>query len=392
VALDEWKAGVAKILTPEELNGMKSAKEDRAAVRARALGRVMLALMDERVALTAAQRQQLAPLTQGMMMTSSEVTAEPDPNEFYSVQLTGLFSAATGAADDKVKAILDPNQWQHWQDTAAGKNVTSNIYQEQAIQLPAVGATPAPEPVAEPDAVEKAISKYMSDKSKTERDKIFAEKQLKAEDAARILHLPPDATQRLDTAACGAADAFMTGWSNAAEQTVRSSIGSATADTVSQRLQCIQGYQLQQAEQNISSGTPEDSVWDETVKTVLNPQQVKDWKTETDARHQYESDAICDWITLSFAQRFGLSPGQQGKLQPMIARIFKKYSSHFASYFRYFQGGDAPWYLEGYSMFIPLAGIEDKELATVLTKDQIDRWIGSNFHGQAAMYWQNIKN
>jgi hypothetical protein len=28
----------------------------------------------------------------------------------------------------------------------------------------------------------------------------------------------------------------------------------------------------------------------------------------------------------------------------------------------------------------------------VLTKDQIDRWIGSNFHGQAAMYWQNIKN
>jgi hypothetical protein len=390
MALDEWKAGVAKILTPEELSGMKSAKEDRASIRERAAGRVMLALMDERVALTSAQRRQLEPLTWEMMKNSSEIIASADANENDSIQLSQLLAAGTGTADDKVKAILDANQWQHWQDAAAGKNVNENVYEEQTLPLPALNASsaPTPRPEADPDAVEKAISRYMADKSKAEREKILAQKQLKAEDAARTLHLGPDAAQRLTTAACGAADAYMTGWSNTAEQVVRSTIASANADTINQRLQCIQGYQFEQAEQNAASGTPQDSVWDETVKNLLNPQQVKTWKAETDARQQYLSDAVCGWITVAFSQQFALSPDQEAKLRPMIAKIFKKYGDRFGGYFT----GETPWFLQGYYMFMPVAGIDEKELATVLTKDQVDRWNGSEVHGQAAMYWQNIRN
>jgi hypothetical protein len=388
--MDQWKAGIAKVLTPEQLLGMKSAKEDRLAVRADAMGKILLTLMDDWVALTATQRQQLEPIAQDLMRSASEVIAEPDQNEFYSVPVSQILAVGVGGADDQIKAILDENQWRHWQDAAAGKNASDNEYEQQSVQLPAAGAsataTATQAPVQEPDAVEKAISKYMADKSDAERQKVFAERELKAEDASRILHLPADAAQRLTTAACGAADAFMTGWSNAAEQAVRSNLGTVTAETINQRLQNIQGYQLQQAESNSGSGSPQDSVWDTTVKNVLNQDQIHAWKTETDARQQYESDAVCNWVTVSFAQRFALSPDQQAKLGSMIAKIMKKYGDRFGNYFQ----GDAPWYLETYYMFLPVAGIEDKDLGAILTKDQVDRWKGSNVHAEAAMYWQNI--
>ena len=387
-AMDEWRTGVAKILTPEELNGLKSAKEDRAAARAQALGRVLLALMDERVALTSAQRAQLEPFTADLVNTSPEITAEADSNAYYGISLSQLLATGNGADQDQIKAILDTNQWQHWQDAAAGKNLSENIYEEQNLQLPAAGGsgTPAPQPVAEPDTVDKAISKYMTDKSKTERQKVFAEKLLKAEDAARILHLPEDAAQHLKTAACGAADAFMTGWNNSAEQTVRANLGTITADTVEQRLQCIQGYQLEQAESNATTGTPQDNVWDQTVKTVLDQGQMRAWKAETDAREKYENDAIGGWITVSFAQRFALSPDQADKLKPIVTKILKKYADRFQNYFQ----NDSPWYLESYSMFTPFVGIEDHEMSAILTKDQIDHMKGNPVYGQASMYWQNI--
>ena len=388
MAMEGWKAGVAKILTPEEISGLKTAKEDRMAVRAQAMGRLMLALMDERVALTSAQRGQLEPIAEDLMKAATDMIAEPGPNEYFGIALSQILATGNSADQDQIKAILDANQWQHWQDAAAGKNLNENVYEEQTLQLPAAGGsgTPAPQPVVEPDQVDKAISKYMADKSETERQRIFAQKLLKAEDAARILHLPADAAQRLTTAACGQADAFMTGWSNSAEQTIRASIGTVTPDTIDQRLQSIQGYQLQQAESNASSGTAEDNVWEDTVKDMLNQDQMKAWKSETDARDQYENDAICGWITVSFAQRFALSPDQQDRLRPMVAKILKKYGDRFGNYFE----GDTPWYLEGYYMFMPMAGIKDNDLGTVMTKDQIDRWKSSNVHAQAAMYWENI--
>jgi hypothetical protein len=382
--LDEWRTAVEKMLTPDEIKQLKTAKEERAAALEQALGR----LMDEYVALTSAQRAKLEPMTADLVKSSPRIIEEFTGNNYYSISLSELLGTGNGADQDRIKAILDASQWQHWQDAAAGKNLNEYIDQEQVLQLPAAGdsGTPAPERVAEPDTVDKAISAYMADKSKTERQKVFAEKLLKAEDAARILDLPADSAQRLKAAACGAADAFMTGWSNSAEQTVRANLGTITADTVEQRLQSIQNYELTQAEENSSTGTPQDDVWDQTVKTLLNQDQMKAWKAETDARDQYESDAMGGWITVSFAQRFALSPDQAARLRPMVAKILKKYGDRIGSYFQY----SSPWYLEAYSMYLPFAGIEDHEMSAILTKDQIDHWKSSPMHSETTMYWQNI--
>lgn len=388
MALDEWNTGLAKILTPDELRVLQTAKADRAAARARALGRLMLALMDERVAFTSAQRALLEPLAPALVDASPNIATEPYGDVYFSIAISQLLAAGNGSEQDQIKAILDANQWQHWQDAAAGKNLPDDMDEEQTLQLPAAdsGSTTAPQPAAEPEAVDRAISKYMADQSKTERQKVFAEKLLKAEDAARILHLPPDSAQRLETAACGAADAFMTGWSDSAEQTVRANLGTISADTIEQRLQCIQGYQLEQAEANATTGTPQDTVWDHTVKNLLSQDQMRAWKAETDARERYENDAIGGWITVSFAQRFALSPDQAARLKPMVMKVIEKDSAPFANYFQ----DSTPWYLQTYSIFLPLIGIDDHKLSSILTEDQIARWKSSPYYGQASMYWQNM--
>ncbi len=386
--LDEWRAGVAKILSPAEMAGMKTAKEDRAARREEALGKVMLALMDERVALTGEQRAKLDPIAQDLMRAAPDLIAEPDPNTYFSLGVSQVLQAAGGGSQDQIKAILDSNQWQHWLDAASGKNLNQNMYVEQAIQLPAAGgsATPTPPPLVEPDAVDKAISRYLADKNKTAHDAIFAEKELKAEDAARILRLSPDSAQLLQTAACGAAEAVMANWRDSAEQMVRSNLGEVTPDTIDQKLQSIPAYQIQQNMGNGNNSSP-DAVWDATVKAVLDADQMKAWNAETDARKQYELDAVCGWINICFAQQFGLSPDQQEKMRPMITTLVKKYNDRMGGFF---SGGGDPWYFIGFYMFMPVAGIQDKDLSAVLTKDQIDHWKGSNVYGQASMYWHNI--
>jgi hypothetical protein len=381
----KWNEGFAKLFSPDDLKRMQMTKDDRQNQRARAMGKVLLALMDDRVAFTAAQRQQLEPIAERLVEKVDDVVS---PNSNSSISSSTIYGAAAGGSDDEIKAILDPIQWRHWQDTGQLKNLPDdNEEVENTVHLPGANAPiKSPSPAPGPEDEESAISDFLAAKSDTERQKVFAEKILKAEDAARVLHLPQGTAERLRTAACGSADALLARWNSGAEQVVHSSLGDATPETVKQRLAGIQSYQLGQAYQNNGGvASPREALLDQTLKAELSPAQRKAWKVETDARRDYRVNAVAGWITTSFAQTFALSPDQKMKMEPMIGSVLSKYAQGIGSFF-----SDNSWYLETFYMYLPVAGIPDKDLQSLLNKEQLHRWNASQQRSVASSYWTNI--
>jgi SpoVK/Ycf46/Vps4 family AAA+-type ATPase len=385
-----WDAGLAKLLTPEETERLQTAGEDRKGRRATAMGKLLLALLDEKIAFTAAQRPQLEPILQRLAKNAPGLVEDQDPNSYFAFSLATFYAAIAGETPDDVKAILDPIQLRHWREVSQMKDIPDgNMYVQVSLKLPAAGDAAKPHPPSEPEDIDRAISDFLDKKSQAQREKILSANILKAEDIARIVHLPDAAALRLQTAARGAAEASMDPWNTSAESLVRSATGGATPESIKQRLDSIQSYQFQQLafqSQRFGRNPNQNSVWDNTLKAVLTPDQQKAWKQETDARAAYLQQAIAGSVIAAFDERVGLSQDQWAKIEPLVGKFMTDYGEELNNYFAYSNA----WFLQSYSIFVPIAAIPEKDLKSILTTEQFDRWTGSNEFSSAEEYWSNL--
>jgi hypothetical protein len=384
-----WDQGLSRLLTPEETHRLQTAGDDRKTRRANSMGKLLLALLDEKIALTAAQRTQLEPILQTLVKQVPDLIQDEDLNNYFYYSPSLFYGAISNAPADQVKAILDPIQMRHWQEVAKLKDIPDpNMYVSNAIQLPAVGDAAKPAPPAEPEDVERAISDFLEQKSSAEREKILSGYVLKAEDIARVVHLPPAPAERLQTAARGTAEALVAQFDQLAESMVRSTIGNVSPDTVKGRLDSIQSFQFQQLEFNSQqlNRANSQSIWDTTVKAVLTPDQEKAWEQETTARSAYRQQAVAAMVVAAFDQRTNLSPAQWAKLEPLVTKIMTDYGDEFGRFFAYSQ----PWFLQSFSIFLPIAGVPEKDMKSILTTEQWDNWTGSNQFSNANQYWTMI--
>lgn len=388
VTRDGWEEGLAKLLTPDKMKRLETAKADRNKTQAQVMGRMIVALRDERIAFTAAQRAKLEPIAVRLAENSPGLQADGNGGMNYS--RSSFYSAASGDQEDAIKGILDPIQWQHWRELSALKDVQDgNVYMDTSFQLPAEGEASKPEAAPEPETTENAISDYLADKAAAERQTVLGATLLRAEDAARVAHLTPEVTERLKTAARGSAEYYLNGWYMSVEQMLRSQVGDATPDSIKQKLGSIPNYQFQEGllrNGAMQSGGGGQTLWDNAVKAALSPDQAKAWKQEVDGRSAYEQKAIGGMIVWAFSQRVGLSPDQTAKLQPMVTKILADYSEDIGNFFS--NGG--VWYLQSFEMYLPICGIPDKELKGVLSEEQMDRWNRCDEHSNASMYWTAI--
>ncbi|MGA3170415.1 MAG: PDZ domain-containing protein [Chthoniobacteraceae bacterium] len=384
----EWDAGLEKLLTPKELNLMQTAGEDRRSRLESVMGEMMVALLDQKIAFTEAQRQQLQPIAQRLARKLADNAPTQGLNSFNSYNSSEFYQAAADAPEDQVKAILDPIQWGHWQEVTQMKDGSEDSVQYQAGELPP--PDDKPHPAYDPEVVENEISDYLAEKCGAERRTIMAGRILKAEDAARVAHLPVDAADRLQSAARGAAEEFLTQWEGGLEQMVRAKLDNPTPDTIKEQLSGIQEYmymQLQEQASNMGAGKP--TVWATTLKSTLTPAQQDAWQKERDARKAYLQRAIVDLIVAAFSQKVGLSENQVARLEPEVETITRDYGRDIDNMFRSAVPSE-PWYLQGYIMFLPVAGIPDQHLKSILTDVQSREWKGSGECSNATNYWQNI--
>jgi hypothetical protein len=380
--LPAWTDGLNSLLTSAELAKLQAAQDARQAKRAHAMGQIMIALLDEKIAFTQEQREKLGPIADRLVKDMSELYPQGGtgiyfaigPNTFYSAAST---FAAGKAGQAELKPILDTVQLQRWENLPQAQ-YPQNGDDDAASRADAGSGT-------EPEDVERAVSSFFYEKTENERKRSLEANTLKAEDIARVARLDAKSSERLQAAARGATEEYLTTWKWFTEQQVRSQLQDLTPQNVRQRLDSLQDYFFQR---NFGM-SPQQDIWDETVQTELTAQQQDAWKKETDARDDYHSNAIAGLALAELDRRVRLTDAQWSKLQPLVAGVLSDYGDGIEQVFSGMNG--APWYLEGGYMLIPVAGIDDGNLKTVLTKDQMNLWTGSQEFANAANFWQMIK-
>jgi len=385
-----WDQGLAKLLTADEMNRLQAMRQARIDMRAAATGRLLVALLDERIALTGDQRRKLEPIAQRLVKTDGELIASRNPNEYFSYSPGNFFMVvAANAHEDEIKPILDPVQWAHWIEVCAMTDADENSNGRAPIALPpADGAAKSAAVAAEPEEIEREISSYLSGKSEVEREKIVRERVLKAEDIARTVHLAPAMAERLETAARGEADAMMPAWNDAAEEMVRSNVTDTSPDMVRQCLDSIQPFQFMNISmQTNGSRAGAERLWNKTVRSTLSRDQRMAWQAATDARSAYREDAIAGYIVSQVDQEIGLAPEEWKKLEPMVAAVLKEYGSDIES-----TSGDSSeeWFLQSNYVFLPMAGLSDGDLKSVLSDTQFSAWKRSGSGADAASLFKNV--
>jgi hypothetical protein len=341
------------------------------------MGQMLLVLLDERIAFTDAQRKRLEPIADRLVA---------DVPELYPSQGTAMdnnsspgifYSAASKATDAELKPILDAIQLKRWRHLSDDQNAAAAAVDDSKT---------TGQEYSEPEDIEKAISLFLYRKAENERKRMYDLNVLKAEDVARVAGLSAESSARLQAAARGATEESLTTWKWFTEQQVRSQLQEVTPQNIQQRLDSLEDYMFFQRSFGRSNSP---SIWDETVKTELTPQQQEAWKKETDARAAFRDDTIATMVVSQFENEDQITPDQSAKLEPMVAQVVHDFSADIGQIFS--PNNPVPWFMQGFYSLLPVAGISDADLKTILTKEQIDRWHASPECGNISGLWQNIE-
>jgi hypothetical protein len=369
-----WKDGLARLLTADERTHLQAEVDARKTKRQRVMGLVMVMLLDEKLALTQAQRQKLEPIACRLVKDIPQLYPEGSVNFYNSSKV--FYSTTPNASPAELKPILDPIQLKRWQDLPNADYPMSSTDDETATP----GGT-------EPEDVERIISSFLYDQTENERKRALDQNMLKAEDITRVAQLKPEAAERLQTAACGVTEQYLVSWKWFKEQQLRSQLQDITPQNVRQRLADMRGFFVQRG----ASFSNEQDLWDETVQTELTPQQKDALKKETEARDDYDTNAVAQLSLAELDRQVHLDDEQWTKLLPLVTAVLKDYNSGFTQFFSGMSMSGTPWYLMGTYTAIPLAGIEDNDPKSILTTDQMDKWRSSQDFVNSRNLWQVVK-
>jgi hypothetical protein len=377
-----WKEGLAAILTPEELTRLDKLQDEHKTRRVRVMGRILIAQLDEKCAFTGEQREKLQPIAERLVAAQPALFPPGGDQVGRNFAVQSLFAAGLKATGEEMKAILDDMQWKHWQEACDPKNVPGRM----PVSIKPDAGTNSPPTGSEPEALEAAISDFLFEKATTERKRILGAMILKVEDLVRVLQPVADISARLQTASRGAAEEVLAAWKTNMESTVRMQIRDATPQNIRQRLASIEEYNFRRA---VGQDGEKQDMWEKTAGTVLTDPQRTVWQKALAERNAFRAQAVSAAIMAEFDRKSFLTEDQWKKLGTVVAGIVKDYEPDIT---RMFSSSNAtPWYLQNYMMFIPLAGIPEKDFKSILTPEQWDRWSGSNEFGNSVSYWENVQ-
>jgi hypothetical protein len=374
-----WKDGVAGILTADEVARLQSAKDARKLKRVQIMGQIMVMVVDEKIAFTDAQRRKFEPIAERLVKDVPELFPEYQENMYYAFPPSLFLTAAAKATPAEMKSILDDVQSKRWKDIAQPDPPADAGADDKS----------KPDAIVEPEDVERAISNYLYMKTEAERKTSLAENVLKAEDAVRTTGIGAEAAERLQTAARGATEQYLTGWKWMMDQQIRGQLQGLTPQNVKQRLDGMQNMFFQRNMGMNMNQNPGANVWDETVKVTLTPQQQQAWQKEIDARTAFRDQASAAIVMEEFDLKNHLTDDQWVKLQPIIAKIIRDYTPDIERMFS--MGNNTPWFMSNQFDSLPFAGVPDTDLKAIFTKQQMALWTGSQEYTNANSWWQNVE-
>ena len=378
-----WTDTLAKELTDEERARLKETRGEHRARRVGALGQLLVALLDEKIAFTASQRARLVPVAQRLVQTAQALFPDTAENNYYSLSFRSFYQAAAAARPEEIDPILDETQRKHWQEISHRQYTTN----DNGWEVP-VDTLPAPTPqevaaVTEPEDMERMLSDYLRTQAAAHEHESDAALILQAEDATRVARLAEPAAARLRTAAHGAAVADTISWMSSTEQTIRGQVQGATPENIQQRLDGAGRFYYERSEPKGGD------LWTAVVNAEMTPAQQTAWQGECDERSRYNNTAIAGFLAAEFDRRFALSAEQWSRLVPALAQAVQDYRSDIGRMFSY--ADSSRWYLQSYYMFLPINAVPENDLKALLSPQQWDAWTHSSEYSNSASYWQNIQ-
>ena len=390
-----WKVGLDRLLTDADHQRLRALQDERDSRCARALGQMLLVLMDERTALTTPQRERLREPAEAAAKKEKSLFPSSTGQNFYQFTRDAFFQAAARIPEETARAVLDPVQWKHWQQTcqeaAAGGNGTPGTYggKGKPDQGPAEKKEPPLADNAEPEETERFLSDAFEEKAADERQRELAVLLLKTEDVARVAGLGEPEAARLRVAARGTVEEMLVSWKVNLSQNVRSQLENSDPENARNVLASIPEMQFGTNEFG-QEGTEGRSIWEKTVARDLTAPQRARWQQEVAARAAFREEATAGLILAEFDRIYQLSDAQWEQLQPALRAVMREYGPDIRRMFGY-SPGNTPWYFQSYNMFLPLAGIPEDGLKAIIGPDRWNQWSTSIEHRNGANYWQNIQ-
>jgi hypothetical protein len=365
--LPVWTEGIKKLLSEEERTRMTTDNKEREARTLLAISRACLAEMDRTLVLNQEQRKKLEPL----LLEQMQPLLEQRRQQYWSYNVTQLFQNAGKVKPETLQAILDDVQWKHWKELVASNSSSSR----NGVMPNMNGGGP------EVPDMEAAISAHLYKMYVAERSKMLAQMMPQVEDAERVLTLPEPAVARLTTAAKGAVETGMEYWRQNIDRYVRQSVQTATPKNI---LQALAGTERVSFGRN-ESGPQNTELWKTALKTTLDEAQQTKLQQVINERQTYRLRAMAAMSTSELDRRRKLSADQCAKIETAIGKVLAEYLPDIERYM------SQQWFLQYYYALVPLGGVAEKDLQTILTPEQ---WKLSKERDlpDAMQYWEGIRN
>jgi hypothetical protein len=343
----------------------------------------MVTEIDTRVALTADQRQRIAPICD-RLATKNVGMLTQQPGGYQQIDLMQVLTADLKRSEKEVQAILEPVQWRHWLDAC---DLSAYERNGRSYTVPAKGQKVEPTLPAEPEDFERILASYLEENTQRTRQKGLAESLLWAEDAGRAANLPADKIEQLKTAARGAVEASLSNWKSNIDETVHTFVQNTPVRFLKGRLENLESYNFQQ---RLYPEPKSQAIWVEAFKASLDAQQAAAAAKSANERDAFRNESIAAFLVAMFDESNHITAAQDTALTTAVTGTIKDYYPDIRGYFSGNNGVD--WYLQSYYMFIPVVAVPETELKTILGGESFARLSHSPNYGNAMSYWSGIKS
>ena len=289
-----WKTGLAKFFSADERKQLEAEAAEHTARLARALTRLMVAEIDERVALTAKQREQIEPICDRLATKNVGLLPSPSTPAYQQTDVIEMLASGLKSAQSELQKFLEQVQWRHWLEASE-----SAIGERGDADTPAAAKAQKEKPAlpTEAEDFERIVGSYLDEETQKARQKALGESLLWAEDAGRASNLPVEKVELLKTAARGAVEESMHNWKSNVDETLHTYVRDTPVRFVQTRLESFERYNFQQ---RLYPPPETQAIWTDALKANLDAEETAAAKKSASERETFKADSIAAFVVAMF--------------------------------------------------------------------------------------------
>ncbi len=370
-----WETAFHRILTEEEIEKWKRIQESRVRGRTDALANLLVAQMETWVGLTEEQWPPLARLSRKPAESLSSLFEQ----QHYYLGVQQIAQALRQVDDEALKEILTDGQHERWRESLALLDSRNRGTSREDLAQKQKESPPPPGPA--PMYVEEAITEFLHERNRLYKQDLLLMAVAEIEVVGEAVGSGDDTIARLLTAAKGAVEETTNKWDANFSQYVRRRAQGANPRTIHQQLLGVGNYSSRQ------TAPLQTQLWQRALTLHLDPAGQTRWKEASSRREALRREAITGMVSSYFESRFGLNERQAPVFRKLLAASLETYSPDIE---QIFTSHNSPWYLQYYSVGLPLMGVPEEELKSLLSEEQHEIW-QTQYQSNAANYWDNVE-